>query len=311
MTANLDFAPVGNGLPAKTSARLVVAIPTTGRPEIVLNTLKLMNNQKRLPDLMILSVAGAEDVDVTKLPQMPFPVRVVTGSKGASIQRNRAMAELNVRDIVVFLDDDFLMAPDYLAQVERIFSDHPDIAVLTGDVLADGICGRGFDTATGARLLAERDDGIRTHGMKDVYNAYGCNMSIRMGAVAQAKLGFDDHLPLYGWLEDLDFSRRLAAFGRIAQADDLKGVHLGTKTGRTTGTRVGYSQIANPIYLVRKGSMKAWRAQWIMCRNILSNLVKSLRPEPWIDRRGRLKGNLIAARDMVAGRLSPGRILDL
>ena len=37
----------------------------------------------------------------------------------------------------------------------------------------------------------------------------------------------------------------------------------------------------------------------------------SLRPEPWIDRRGRLAGNLRALRDLVTGRLAPGRILEL
>jgi hypothetical protein len=39
--------------------------------------------------------------------------------------------------------------------------------------------------------------------------------------------------------------------------------------------------------------------------------VKSLRSEPWIDRRGRLKGNLLAMFDVLRGRSDPRRILDL
>jgi len=39
--------------------------------------------------------------------------------------------------------------------------------------------------------------------------------------------------------------------------------------------------------------------------------VKSLRPEPWIDRPGRLRGNLIAIGDLLRGRLDPARIQDL
>jgi hypothetical protein len=38
--------------------------------------------------------------------------------------------------------------------------------------------------------------------------------------------------------------------------------------------------------------------------------VRSLFPEPWIDRKGRLKGNLIALADIVLGRISPRRIID-
>jgi hypothetical protein len=122
---------------------------------------------------------------------------------------------------------------------------------------------------------------------------------------------FDTRLPLYGWLEDLDFSRRMAAFGRIVEAPALRGVHLATKVGRTSGRRLGYSQIANPVYLTRKGTMSWPRAARIMTGNILANSAKSLRPEPWIDRKGRLQGNLLAFRDIVTGRCAPERILDL
>jgi hypothetical protein len=34
-------------------------------------------------------------------------------------------------------------------------------------------------------------------------------------------------------------------------------------------------------------------------------------PEPYVDRRGRLKGNFLAFRDWFSGRMVPERILDL
>ena len=88
-------------------------------------------------------------------------------------------------------------------------------------------------------------------------------------------------------------------------------MHLGTKTGRSRGVPLGYSQIANPLYLARKGTMDRRRAYYMMSRNIVANVVKSARPETWVDRRGRLRGNLVALADLAGGRLSPGRILDL
>ena len=40
---------------------------------------------------------------------------------------------------------------------------------------------------------------------------------------------FDENLPLYGWLEDVDFCRQLARYGRIVKNIRLIGVHLGSK----------------------------------------------------------------------------------
>jgi hypothetical protein len=48
-----------------------------------------------------------------------------------------------------------------------------------------------------------------------------------------------------------------------------------------------------------------------MWRNIAANIARSFFPEPWVDRKGRLKGNLLALIDIARGRDSPGRILQL
>lgn len=89
------------------------------------------------------------------------------------------------------------------------------------------------------------------------------------------------------------------------------GVHLGVKSGRTSGTRLGYSQIANPIYLVAKGTMRRSPAAKMALTNFIANLVKSPVPEAYIDRRGRLKGNLLALIDVLRGANHPTRILEL
>ena len=80
-------------------------------------------------------------------------------------------------------------------------------------------------------------------------------MSIRTSAIGA--LRFDERLPLYGWQEDIDFTSQLRASGRVVGLNTLNGVHLATKSGRISGMKFGYSQIANPVYLVRKGTMPA------------------------------------------------------
>ena len=67
----------------------------------------------------------------------------------------------------------------------------------------------------------------------------------------------------------------------------------------------------NPFYLWRKRTMSLRRAATQMGRNMAINTVRSLRPEPWVDRKGRLKGNFLAWRDIARGRIDPGKILQL
>jgi hypothetical protein len=145
--------------------------------------------------------------------------------------------------------------------------------------------------------------------VREDLSAYGCNMSIRAAHVGDNR--FDERLPLYGWQEDADFTARVGASGRVVWLSDVIGVHLGVKGSRVSGRRFGYSQIVNPLYLVRKGSMPLPVAARLMLKNMAANCIRSLAPEPWIDRRGRLKGNLIGISHIIKGRLEPEHVLEL
>jgi hypothetical protein len=176
--------------------------------------------------------------------------------------------------------------------------------------LGDGAHGPGLSLAQGLELLRSVPQTPSVE-FEPRAGTYGCNMAFRMAPIQANQLRFDENLPLYGWQEDIDFSLRQAPFGRTLKCYRLIGVHLGVKAGRTSGVRFGYSQIANPIYLINKGTMSWQHAKMLMWRNIAANLLRSLYPEPWIDRKGRLKGNLIALADVLTSRLSPMRILKL
>ena len=41
------------------------------------------------------------------------------------------------------------------------------------------------------------------------------------------------------------------------------------------------------------------------------NIVHAPRPEPYVDRRGRLRGNMLAMLDLIRKRMAPERVLDL
>ncbi|MDB5382170.1 MAG: putative glycosyl transferase [Rhodospirillales bacterium] len=290
--------------------RIVVGIATTGRRAMLSHTLAHLARQTRRADSILVCPARPDDFDEAAAAALNLPIGSVSSQPGSCHQRNAIIDRAGDADLIVFFDDDFLPSDTFLAASEHLFTSQPDIAVATGRVLADGAHGSGLTIEEGRDILANDTAADAGASPTPTYNAYGCNMVFRMAAIAQGAVRFDEALPLYGWQEDVDFCRRLAPQGRIVLSSSLRGVHLGTKNGRTSGLRFGYSQIANPIYLVGKGSVSHRWALRLMARNMAANMAGSLRPGGMVDRRGRLRGNVLAFRDLLLRRLSPGRILD-
>lgn len=289
---------------------IAVGIATAGRPKILSEALKDLSRQERLPDYVFVCPASNEDFDSTSKVSYLFPVDVVKAARGLTVQRNAILDAAHRFDVIVFFDDDFFADPRYLDEVQRCFLQMPDVVGTTGLVIADGAIGPGLSVDMARVLLNERCWDQSADAIRDVHNAYGCNMAFRLEPIRKNKLRFDVNLPLYGWLEDVDFCRQMAAHGRIVFNSQMVGVHLGAKFGRTSGFRLGYSQVANPIYIWRKGSTDFRWAAINIARNVGANLVRGLRPEPWIDRNGRKRGNAKAFWDLMLGRLDPRRVLD-
>jgi glycosyltransferase involved in cell wall biosynthesis len=273
--------------------------------------LPFLRRQTRQADRIIISAVSERDVPP---PPADLPVECIFGPKGLPAQRNtglRALREAGeAGDVVIFFDDDFAPAPNYLAGVEALFSAQPGVAGANGQVIADGISGPGYTFADASRFISTyRQDAVGVPVLRPLTGLYGCNMAIRLASAEG--LVFDEALPLYAWQEDIDFTVQLSARGRLVHSNGFAGVHLGVKSARTPGLPMGYSQIANPIFLRRKRTMEAAHAYKLMARNVAANLVYSFKPEPWCDRRGRLAGNVRALVDLALGRLHPGNILKL
>lgn len=295
--------------------KLAVGIATVGRPAVTRRSLDFIHAQTRQPDLIVVCAPGSEDAGTLGDEK---DVSVVLGSRGLPQQRNAILDALTGYDVVVFFDDDFIPHATYLAEIERAHRADPTLAMTTGRVVRDGILGPGLSFEQAEALLRAEAGGPRmgeggqaSAPPSEVYNGYGCNMSINLIMAREHAVRFDEYLPLYAWWEDVDFSRRLARHGRIVRVAAARGVHLGIKSGRQSGVRLGYSQVANPLYLLRKGSCEPNRVAAQITRNVLANFAKALWPEAYVDRIGRVRGNLRAFGDLVRGRLSPARILEL
>jgi GT2 family glycosyltransferase len=288
--------------------QVFVIIATIGRPDLLTKTVGHLRTQSRKPDHVLVVSVTPEDVDgletITDLP-----VEVIFSEKGLPRQRNAGLRHIgDSADILVFFDDDFIPAHDYLAKLEEAFTLRPGLVGATGKLMADGIKSPGITFEDGVAMTRQHRD-VNIIQERALPALYGCNLCVRMSAAKG--IWFDEALPLYGWQEDVDYSFQLGAQGTLIYTNLLTGVHLGTKGGRTSGKRLGYSQIANPIYLLRKRTIPPRLAWRLMSRNFAANLMRCLFPEPYVDRAGRLRGNTLAIIDLISGRLKPQRILDL
>ena len=290
--------------------KIAVGIATRGRPEVLADTISDLDGQDRKADHIVVAYADVKDIGAApaRFPDVVF----IQSALGLTRQRNAILDQTRSADILVFLDDDFYVDHRYLANTERFFAAREDVVVSTGRVLADGIGGPGLKYAEAKAILsAQLPEQHNRQRPNVVFNAYGCNMCIRLAPVQMHHLRFDEQLPLYGWYEDVDFSRQLARFGTVMHMPDALGVHLGAKSGRTSGVRLGYSQIANPIYLLEKGTFPWSHMIYSITVRFLKNIAMSVRPESYVDRRGRLRGNLLGLRDLMTGELNPARVLNL
>lgn len=296
-----------------------VIVATKGRAKETRVLLDYLLNQSLVPHYVV--VVGSEQSDIEGLDTHPFIEQkkgeLVISKAGLCIQRNAGIETLLAQPelatdqewFVAFFDDDFRPAHNWMEEAQKYFSDNKDVVGITGLVLADGIhLEFGIPEEEAQHYLT--NEAVDPNAKPGVLQGlYGCNMAY-VGKIMQLQR-FDENLPMYAWQEDYDFAHRALEHGTLRKMPYSRGVHLGTSNGRTSGVRFGYSQVANPIYLVKKGSMP-WRvAAKLMSKNFASNSYRTLTRVQTKDFPGRLKGNMRAVFDLVRGKLNPLNVHDI
>ncbi|MFW7414195.1 glycosyltransferase family 2 protein [Demequina sp. SO4-18] len=285
-----------------------VVLASAGRPALLAAAMRDVDAQTHQPAQRILSVP-----DAASLPGDTSGWTAVIGTRGLAAQRNAGLdaVERDI-DVVLFFDDDAVVRADYVARALDVFENAPAVVGLTGRVLLDGAAHSAGEVSVqdANAALAASWEAPLTGATSPRRTLYGCNFAVSR-SLAQ-ELRFDDRLPLYSWLEDHDFARRLQRHGTLVRADDCVIVHRGaTSGGRTNHVRLGYSQFMNPVYLARAGSFPVWLSAWEIFRPVARNLALAAggAQAPW--RRERVRGNALAFRDAVRGRITPERIVEL
>lgn len=301
-------------MPDDLAVQCTVIVATKGRAVETAELMRHLVKQTLKPANVIVAGVGPEDVEGVAEAAGNLPLLIHFSSPGLTTQRNAGVDCLpqsaKAEDhLVVFFDDDFRPHPQWLESAAKLLGANREIIGVEGTVLADGVKTGGIDEDT-ARTLLEKDIPSSQYGITERRaSLYGCNFGLRASVFATER--FDERLPLYGWLEDKDFTVRASRLGQLVRSPHCLGVHLGVTRGRISGLRFGYSQIANPIHLMGKGSMSKRQALVFVGRALASNLIHGIGGRGLVDYRGRLRGNFTALQDLLSGRLAPERILTL
>jgi GT2 family glycosyltransferase len=134
-------------------------------------------------------------------------------------------------------------------------------------------------------------------------------MSFKWEFLEQEK--FDERLPLYSEMEDIDMGTRARRSGEVGYYFACVGVHLQTTSGRINHRMHGFSQIMNGYYLICKGTMPKENLYQVTIKTVLINLILSFYPKQTRKRIGRLSGNIYALSNIIIGNVRPELILKL
>ena len=222
-----------------------VVIPTYGREEPLRDTLKDVLKQnyanfevlvvdqtpKHQPDIQsyLDEVSAAGKIQLYQVTWASLP-----GARNYAIRRAKG-------DIVLFLDDDVQLEPDFLQRHACNYVERPEIGALAGRVfdrmkLAD----------SGGNLKIEdlppeaMDPGIAwyyidlVHTVKPqrVLTVRGCNMSFRRELFTKHGLTFDERFRGSAVREESDFCLRIRQTGyEIWYDPEASLIHLGEETG--------------------------------------------------------------------------------
>jgi len=291
-----------------------VVIASKGRPDCVRETIECLERQTLQPSEIIVVVPSPED-----LPENEWgnQVRYVVGPLGLTTQRNAGIESIPTRvKYVACLDDDFELKTDYLEQAVAFLDANIQVVGISGRILKDG----GISREEARKLIANYKPDGTPRGMfysrGSHHILYGCNMIMRRHLLTYEK--FDENLPFYSYGEDYDFSIRLEHYGLIGRFAGCVGVHLATPGGRVRELLRGYSFVANNWYFLKKGvvhlpPLMAWIRFWLICvgKSLWQSLSKLLRGDRSLDWSGRVKGHLLAIKDISLGRCHPQRIKEL
>jgi GT2 family glycosyltransferase len=196
VTTHAGFATTSTGFSHKPEVAVVICAYTQARwPELVRSVDSVRAQQTPARQLILVIDHDPELLDRARTAFPGLLVTPNTGPRGLSGARNTGLARARC-EIVAFLDDDAVAAPNWLTRLVRHYEDPAVLAV--GGRARPAWAGTRprwlppeFDWVVGCSFTGQPD------GVAPVRNLIGCNMSFRRDALLRTG-GFDPALGRVG-----------------------------------------------------------------------------------------------------------------
>jgi glycosyltransferase involved in cell wall biosynthesis len=247
--------------------KISIIVPTLERSEYVVRFLKSLLVQQRLPDEVL--IIDSSDSDKTKKVCEDFsqcstiPIKYVYSPiKGITSQRNLGINN-SKGDIIFFFDDDIVIYPNYISEIEKIFvNDSEQIIGGIGGVI------EGTSSSLGELLgfvfcfppnkvgkVRRSGKNINYHqkNIKEITSVQwlmgGCSAFRNIVFMTEA---FSTFFEGYGLGEDREFSYRCSKKWKLVVTPLAVCQHLNSSTGRPNFYNLGYQLIRNNHYIFIK-----------------------------------------------------------
>lgn len=282
-------------------------------------TLATVFTQSRRPDEILLVDDGALDREaiVGLVAEAGIPCRYLRkATPGLAASRNLGVQHAQ-GEIILFLDDDVLLEPDYIAAVMTIFAQDQtkQVGGVTGALQVSYASGvlpflRFFvlDGRTpGAILPSGVGILVRTGEITETMRVQwlsGCNMAYRREVFAY--FHFDQRLGAYGWGEDRDFSYRVGQPYELMATPAARLIHLKATGGRINPRYMGFME-TNYLYRFFAKNMPKrplnWLAlSWAFLGVMIKNVLLLRAPATRQATLAQLQGNLVGLAAIVTGK---------
>lgn len=301
------------------SLTLTLIICTKDREAVLRQTLATVFQQSTLPDEILIVDDGALDREaiVGLVGQQGIPCHYLRkATPGLAASRNLGVQHAK-GDIILFLDDDVLLDPRYIAAIMALFAADPTgrLGGVTGTLQIEYAAGVrsflrffGLDGTTPGAILPSGSgilvrQGEITQPMA-VQWLSGCNMAYRRAVFAQ--FHFDQRLGAYGWGEDRDFSYRVGQRYQLMATPAAQLIHLKATGGRINARYMGFME-TNYLYRFFAKNMPKQPRNWLaLSWSLLGIMVKNglllLRAQERRTAVEQLQGNLMGIGAIFTGK---------
>lgn len=280
----IDAPPPDPDEAAMLMAGLAVVVCTCQRPESLARLLQSLAAHDRRPDqLIIVDASSGDDTqrmlssypDLEQLAATVLYFHVSGMLRGLTRQRNYALRWVTT-DLVAFFDDDVVLLPGCLREMERVHRSLGDQIAGVGAFIRNQDWPPANTWLWHARVLLRLMPNLQpgryhrsgmstpwiflppTDGLVEGDWLPGCAMMWRT-AVAR-EIRFCEDLTGYALGEDLDFSLRARSRGRLVVTGAAQVLHLLEPSGRPGWFQWGYMAIKNK-YLIHRRALpdRTWR----------------------------------------------------